>query len=667
MNSDRKEKKLTRKMKQRLVGLYIIILLVLITLSGFLTYYNTKKGDEYAAQVLSKQTFGSKTIPYQRGDILDANKNVLATSVKVYNLIVDPKVILSKEEYLEPTINALIQCFEQLDKETLLETIHAKSTSSYVITLKKLEYEEIKNLDAILKDSKKNPYVKGLWFEEEYKRMYPYNSLASMVIGFTEAGSVGRWGIEESYNDYLNGTDGREYGYVNEDNIMNPAKKSAVDGQTVVSTIDLTLQTICEKWIGKWVEDYNPDIVSVILANPNNGEILAMANNKNMYDLNNPRDLTGYFTKEAVDAMSEEEYLDNLSKMWRNYCISDSYEPGSTIKPFTVATGLEEGKLSQDQMFLCDGSEFVGGWKINCHKTSGHGSLNLEQSLMHSCNDAMMSIAFLTGKEIFCSYQERFGFGMKTSIDLPGEASCENLLFSPDNMADSSLATNSFGQTFNVTMVQMVAGFSSLINGGNYYQPHVVKQILNSDGGIVENINDTLIKQTVTEKTSDFIRHAMLETVRAGTGKTAAVPGYLVGGKTGTAQHLDKDDNNYLLSFLGFAPYDNPQLVCYVIVDSPKVQDTGSSSYASKLFSAIMSEALPYINVFPTNIDEVETTTPVQQEPESTQQEETTIPLDPSYDETYEPGKFMQPESGATTDSGGSIPSQQETDPYPET
>ncbi len=648
-NREKKEKKLTRKMRKRLVGLYVVVLLVLIALSGFLTFYNTQKGDEYAAQVLSKQTYGSKIIPYQRGDILDTNGNVLATSVKVYNLILDPVIILSNEKYLEPTITALTECFTQLDRNTLLETINTKSSSRYVVTLKQLQYEEIKNLNEILTTKKdENPYVKGIWFEEEYKRMYPYNSLASTVIGFTESGNVGRWGIEEYYNDYLNGTDGREFGYVNEDNIMDPVKKSEINGQTVVSTIDLTLQTICEKWIGNWVEEYHPETVAVILANPNNGEILAMADNKNMYDLNNPRDLTRYYTQEAIDAMTEEEYLDNLSKMWRNYCISDSYEPGSTIKPFTVAAALEEGKITQDQTFVCDGFEYVGGFRIKCHKTSGHGTLNVEQALMNSCNDALMSIAFATGKQLFCDYQAKFGFGMKTSIDLPGEASCENLLFSPDNMADSSLATNSFGQTFNVTMVQMVAGFSSLINGGNYYQPHVVRQILNSDGGVVENIDDTLIKQTVTAKTSDFIRHAMWQTVEAGTGKTAKVDGYLVGGKTGTAQHLDKTDSNYLLSFLGFAPYDNPQVVCYVIVDSPQVEDKGSSAYASKLFSAIMTEALPYMNIFPTNPEEIETTTPEPQETESTMEEETSIPLSPSEDETYEEGGlFAEPESGA--------------------
>ncbi len=215
-NKEKKEKKLTRRMRKRLVGLFVMVLLVLIALSGFMTYYNTQKGDEYAALVLSKQTYGSNVIPYQRGNILDTNGNVLATSVKVYNLILDPVIILSNEKYLEPTLKALTDCFPQLDKNTLTETIQTRSNSRYVITLKELQYEEIKSLNDILTVNRdKNPYVKGIWFEEEYKRMYPYNTLASTVIGFTESGNVGRWGIEEYYNDYLNGTDGRPYGCFN--------------------------------------------------------------------------------------------------------------------------------------------------------------------------------------------------------------------------------------------------------------------------------------------------------------------------------------------------------------------------------------------------------------------------------------------------------------------
>lgn len=629
----------TRSMKAKLARLFIGVLVALVGLGIVITRIYAKSGEKYEAIVLSQQTYSSKTLPYRRGNITDRDGNVLATSIKVYNMIIDPKVILTEnKDYLEPTVDALVKCFGY-SKDELTKLIQDNKDSRYVIKEKQLKYEQIEEFKKLMSDTKNNPDVKGVWFEEEYKRMYPYSTLASGTIGFTVAGNVGNWGIEEYYNDYLNGIDGREYGYVNEDNTMDPVVKEPTDGNTVVSTIDLNLQTICEKYIKQWVEEYHPTNVAVVMADPNTGEILAMADSNNMYDLNNPQELKGFYSDEEIKAMSDEQKIENLSKIWRNFCVSDTYEAGSTIKPFTIAGALEDGKISKDQTFLCDGGERISGFYIKCHKTSGHGTLNVEQAIMNSCNDSLMQIAALEGVDTFCKYQSIFGFGMRSGIDLPGEASCEGLLYTKDNMQVADLATNSFGQNFNVNMIQMVAGFSSLINGGYYYKPHVVKQILNSNGGVVANYDKELIKQTITKDTSDFLRQALVNTVNGGTGKTAAVEGYDVGGKTGTAQHHDKSDKTYLLSFLGFAPYDNPQVVCYTIVDAPQVDNPGSSSYACKLFSAIMTEALPYMDVFPTK--EVQTTEPAT-EPETTKPEETqestepTVPMSPSDDEAYE-------------------------------
>lgn len=629
----------TRSMKAKLARLFIGVLVALVGLGIVITRIYAKSGEKYEAIVLSQQTYSSKTLPYRRGNITDRDGNVLATSIKVYNMIIDPKVILTEnKDYLEPTVDALVKCFGY-SKDELTKLIQDNKDSRYVIKEKQLKYEQIEEFKKLMSDTKNNPDVKGVWFEEEYKRMYPYSTLASGTIGFTVAGNVGNWGIEEYYNDYLNGIDGREYGYVNEDNTMDPVVKEPTDGNTVVSTIDLNLQTICEKYIKQWVEEYHPTNVAVVMADPNTGEILAMADSNNMYDLNNPQELKGFYSDEEIKAMSDEQKIENLSKIWRNFCVSDTYEAGSTIKPFTIAGALEDGKISKDQTFLCDGGERISGFYIKCHKTSGHGTLNVEQAIMNSCNDSLMQIAALEGVDTFCKYQSIFGFGMRSGIDLPGEASCEGLLYTKDNMQVADLATNSFGQNFNVNMIQMVAGFSSLINGGYYYKPHVVKQILNSNGGVVANYDKELIKQTITKDTSDFLRQALVNTVNGGTGKTAAVEGYDVGGKTGTAQHHDKSDKTYLLSFLGFAPYDNPKVVCYTIVDAPQVDNPGSSSYACKLFSAIMTEALPYMDVFPTK--EVQTTEPAT-EPETTKPEETqestepTVPMSPSDDEAYE-------------------------------
>lgn len=637
--TNKRIKVFSRKMKAKLVRLYVVILAVFIGLGVVITRIYAKSGDKYAAKVLSQQDYTSKTIPFKRGDILDRNGNVLATSIKVYNLILDPVIMLDDKKYLDPTVEALIKCFG-FTKEDLMKTINDNKEKRYVVYKKQLKYEEIKEFEALLNDKKKNPNIKGVWFEHEYKRMYPYSTVASGTIGFSLTDNVGRWGIEEYYNDYLNGVDGREYGYVNQDNAMEPVVREATNGNSVVSTIDLNLQTICEKYVAQWVADYNPQTVAVVMANPNNGEILAMADNTNIFDLNNPRDMSRYYTQEQLDAMTDDEYTANLSKMWRNFCVSDSYEAGSTIKPFTVAGALEEGKITKDQTFLCDGSETIGTHTIHCHKRSGHGTQNVEQAIMNSCNDSLMQIAALEGVDAFCKYQSLFGFGMKTGIDLPGEASCDGLLYTKDNMKEVDLATNSFGQNFNVNMIQMVAGFSSIINGGNYYKPHTAKQIINEKGGVVENYDKQLIKQTVTKDTSDFLRQALMNTVVGGTGKTAAVSGYSVGGKTGTAQHHQKDDPNYLLSFLGFAPYDNPQVVCYVIVDAPDVDDKSSSAYASKLFSAIMTEALPYLDIFPAQSEQApqQETTTVQPPANTQEQQTTTQPSEQSFDESYQDG-----------------------------
>lgn len=602
----KKENKFNKRMKEKLFITFIIVMVLLTVVVVNTIRISVVDGSDYSILVLSQQDKTSKVLPFKRGDILDRNGNVLAISTKVYNLVLDPVVILKDKKYLEPTVNALVENFD-LEREDLINTINEKSTSSYVVKLKKLTYEQIQNFSKLLDDKDNNPYIKGVWFEDEYLRNYPYSSLGASTIGYIDSGNVGACGIEKYYSDTLNGVNGRKYGFVNEDNAMETIIKPAKDGNTVVSTIDMNMQKIVEDKIHLWVEQYHPQNVAVIVADPNNGEILAMSSSKNEFDLNKPRDLTKYYTQEQIDAMSDEEAVANMSQIWRNYCVSDTYEAGSTIKPFTVAAALEEGVVSKDQSFVCDGAQLVGGWTIHCHKRSGHGAVSLAQSIMYSCNDALMQIASLIGKDKFCNYQEKFGFGLKTGVDLPSETSAAGLLYTPETMDDSSLATNSFGQNFNVTMMQMTAGFSALINGGNYYQPHVVKQIVNAEGAVVENVDKKLIRQIVSEDTSAFLRQALRDTVVAGTGTKASVAGYEVAGKTGTAQITGRrDEEAYVLSFMGYAPYDDPEILCYVIVDQPDVPDKSSSSYASLLFSEIMTEILPYSGVYPADVTAAE-------------------------------------------------------------
>ncbi|WP_099468542.1 peptidoglycan D,D-transpeptidase FtsI family protein [Konateibacter massiliensis] len=604
-------RKFNRKMQTKLAVLFIVIMLALVGLCARLTYINVKSGDKYTKQVLSQQRYDSQTIPFRRGDIVDAKGTVLATSEKVYNVILDPAVINSNEKYLEPTIAALVNSFG-LSETDLRTILTEKPKSSYVVLLKQLSYEEIQPFVQLQnevdeKDNKVNPYIKGVWFEDEYLRTYPYGSLASSVIGFTVSGNVGNWGIEQYYNEDLNGTDGREYGYLNDDSELERTIKAATDGHTIVSTIDATVQGIVEQHIadfneqykGKYrVDDDGSTNTSVIIANPNDGSIIAMASSANQYDLNNPRDLSGYYTEEEIEAMDDDTKLENLNKIWRNYTISDTYEPGSTAKPLTVASAIESGKITGNEVYQCNGYLEVGGWKIKC--TGVHGNITVEQAIMKSCNVALMQIAKAEGTEIFTRYQGIFNLGKKTGIDLPGEGS--GILYSYEDMGVTDLATNSFGQNFNVTMIQMVSAFSSVINGGYYYKPHVVSKILDSNGAVLSTVEPVLLKQTISKATSDKSKQFLFSTVstEAGTGRYAKVAGYEMGGKTGTAEKANRDKENYLISFIGYVPQDNPQVVIYVTIDEPNVEDQAHSQMAQEVAKGILEEILPYLNIFPT-------------------------------------------------------------------
>lgn len=597
--------KFNKQMYTKLGMLFWVIVLALFALCGRIIYLNANKGDEYSIQVLAQQSFSSKIIPFKRGDIKDRNGNVMATSIMVYNLIIDSKVIMSDEDYLEPTVAALVRYFN-LDESQLRTGISERKNSSYWVVLKQLEYAQIKEFEAYLDgeyastDAQKEDVLntKGVWFEKQYKRMYPYNTLACSVLGFANSSNEALVGIEGFYSDELNGIPGREYGYVGLDNSMSGVVKDATNGNVVVSSIDMNIQRIVEKSIKKYMKKYNPKRIAVVIADPNSGEILAMADDIT-FDLNDPYNLRKYYTKNQIKSMSNEEQSDTLNAIWKNYCITDTFEPGSTIKPFTVASAMEEGLVDANTKYNCDGSEEVGGYTIKCHENYGHGKINLKESIAGSCNDYMMYLGRLMGPEILSQYQYRFGFGTKTGIDLPNES--RGILYEVKDMGSATIATNSFGQNFNVNMIQMVAGFSSLINGGYYYQPYVVKQIETEDGQLVTNHAKTLEKQTITKETSDFIKQSLRAVVLEGTGSTAAMEGYTVGGKTGTAEKIDPVNggrvyNEYILSFLGCVPCENPEIVCYTLMDTPQ-EDPQATAFNTALWKDIMGQVLPYLGI----------------------------------------------------------------------
>lgn len=634
-----KKRTFTENMRKKLAIAVIVITLALFALIYVLYNIIQENQDSYNQIVLSQQDYESRPIPYRRGDIMDRNRTYLATTQKVYNLILDPRQIMSDEEnFLEPSVSALASVFGY-DPNTIRALIRENPSKQYIRYERQLDYEQKSAFEELKKaTNEKNAAnnlkarVRGVWFEEEYKRIYPYDSLGCSVIGFVNGdGLEGAVGIERSYNDALTGINGREYGYLNDESTLERVIKSATNGNTVVSTIDLKIQDVVEKNIRQWMEETGSKHIGVVVMNPNNGEVLAMASERS-FDLNNPRDIDGRYTaeeiweaglKEARDTYNRKhkeetpitveqvpEYFSDedirsygqqviWNQLWRNYCISDTFEPGSPQKIFTVAAALEEGVINGTESFFCDGYQEVGGWKIACVKTSGHGNLTVTESLMQSCNDCMMQIAAMTGKGRFIKYQKMFGFGARTGIDLPGEADTKTLVYGENDMNASSLATNSFGQNYNCTMIQMAAAYCSVINGGSYYEPHVVKQILNEQGAVVQRVDPKLVRETVSENTARYIREALLRTVSEGTGKAAAVEGYEIAGKTGTGEKYPRKNKKYLVSFCGFAPAMDPQVLVYVTIDEPNVEDQAHSSYASGVFQKIMAEILPYMNIFP--------------------------------------------------------------------
>ena len=599
-------KKFGPKKQKKLVVLFVIILLAFVGLSIRLVWIYQKDGEKYKKQILSQQEYDSKTLPYKRGEILDANETKLAYSEKVYNLVVDARVINESKakDAVETTISALSRYF-QVDTAMIREHITQNKENQYYVVLKALEYEKVA---PFLEEQGKNKSIVGVWFEEEYKRKYPYSTLAASVIGFTGSDNNGTFGLEEYYNSILNGTNGREYGYLTEDSTVERTTISAEDGSTIVTSIDVNIQSIVEKYIREFNEAHKGEYregedgstnTGVIVMDPNTGNVLAMADYPS-FDLNNPKDLTPFYTEEEIAAMTDEQMYECLNQIWRNYCISDTYEPGSVSKAMTIATGLDTGKLSGNESYNCEGIMEVSKHKIRCHKRIGHGTLSLSQCLEESCNMGLIQIANTVGKDTLTDYLYNFNIGLKTNIDLAGEARTNTLVYNPENMVASDLAISSFGQGYMVNMIQMTSAFSSIINGGKYYEPHVVTEIRNADGTTIEKIEPRVLKQTISSTTSDEMKVYLANVCSLGTGTPAVPAGYLIGGKTGTAEKQPRGTGDYVVSFMGYAPADDPQVVVYAVIDEPNVEDQPHSSFAMELVKGIFTEILPYMNVFRT-------------------------------------------------------------------
>lgn len=584
----KKKKRFGLFMQQNLLLVFVVVVLMFVALIVRLVYLNYNDGDRYERRVLSQQTYVSNAIAYRRGAILDRNGTVLAESIRVYNMIIDPVKMLSKKEYLEPTLKALETCFS-INPEEITAILEAKPNSQYVVFEKSIVADKVEAFEAMQEDDEN---IEGVWFEDDYKRVYPNSSLACDVVGFTSSGTS--TGIESFYNDELTGEDGRSYGYFDSELNLERVVKPATDGNTIVSTLDANIQQIVEQKVAAFNKEIGSSNTAVLVMKPQNGEILAMTSGQ-QYDLNNPKDLTSFYSKKEIKAMSEEEELEALNKIWRNFVVSDTFEPGSTFKPITVAAALEEGLVKEKSKFYCGGAYNVSGVRIRCASRTGHGSITLQQSLMYSCNSALMQIVEKLGASSFYKYQTNFMFGSKTGIDLPAETS--GYIFKEENLGPTELATSSFGQGFNCSMLQIAASISSLINGGYYYEPHVLKEIQSTTGATIESSQEKLVKKTVSGDTSEKIRRYLFQTVENGTATLAQVEGYTVGGKTGTAEKLPRGSKKYLVSFIGFAPAEEPEVLIYALVDEPAVEDQAHSTYASQLFHDIAEAIFPFLGI----------------------------------------------------------------------
>jgi len=606
--ADNSSNKIKGRMKRKtglIFGLFCLIFVLLFIRVFYISYTS---GSRYEKIVLAQLNYNSELLPYKRGDIYDTKGTVLATSVDVYNLILDCKVLnaSTNDKRRQSTIDKIYASFPEVKKNHNIEQIlRDYPDSSYKILAKRMPYEEISDFVEYMDNPDTSGEIAGVWFEKEYKRNYPYGTMAADVIGFSTTGNLGVVGLENQYNSTLNGVNGRMYGYLNSDSNLEKTVISPTDGNNIYTTIDANVQSIVEKAIVDWNDQHIDEAreigfgstdTAVLVMNPQNGEVLAMASYP-FFDLSNPRNLDSFSKQIDIQHMTDEEELDFLNKVWQNYVTTFTFEPGSVMKPLTVACGLDTGTLKGDEKYICDGHEFISDFEIHCVKRFGHGEEDIAGALSDSCNDALMQMSYAIGSENFSKYEELFGIGLKTNVDLPGEARTDTLIYHLDDLSRLNLAVNSFGQSFNVTMIQMGAAYCSLVNGGTFYQPHIVKKITDSNGAIVREINPTVIKKTISKETSDKVKEYLLSVVATGTAQAAGVEGYDIGGKTGTAEKLPRKNGNYVVSFIGYAPQENPEVVVYVCINEPNVADQPHSTYAQEIAHQIFAELLPYMNV----------------------------------------------------------------------
>ncbi len=587
------------EVRLRILFVAAVFLALLLCVVARLWYLQIDQYEEYTKRVLNQQ-LRDTAIPANRGTIYDRNMKVLASSATVWDIVAAPNAIEKEDE--TAVADVLCGIFPELDRETLLEKIGNKKSAYYRVK-KQVSKDVADQVRAALLEKE----LSGVSFEQSSKRYYPYGAFASNIIGFVGSDNQGLTGVELYYDDALSGTDGRvisaKDGWGEDMDYEYETAYPAQDGYSLVLTIDEVIQHYLEKYLEQAVKFHNVREKGVgIVMDVNTGAILGMATIPD-YDLNDPFTLVDADVAAAVNALSGEErntaLVNARESQWRNKAVSDLYEPGSVFKIITAAGALDSGASSLRSGYVCNGSITVEGIRMRCAHGAGHGTLSFGQALLNSCNPSFIQIGQQMGKDSFCDYVNAFGLTGRTGIDLPGES--RSLVYTAKNMGPVELASCSFGQSNKITPIQMITAVSAAVNGGYLVQPHVVSQIVNSEGEIVQNIDAAPTRQVVSEDVSAALMDILEETVVDGPGNLAYVLGYRVGGKSGTSQKLDKHQTEgeevYIASFVGVAPADDPQIAVLIVLDEPDSYSYYGGQLAAPVVGSVMADVLPYLGV----------------------------------------------------------------------
>lgn len=562
--------------RKKVMIVFVAVFFIMMFLIGRLVYLMIFCSEYYGnkAENLHER---ERDIKAARGKLLDANGTVLATNKSVCTISVIHNQIEEPEKVIEMLVREL-----GIPEETARKRVEKVSSIERVKT----------NVAKETGDAIRAYGLSGVKVDEDYKRYYPYGTLASKVLGFTGADNQGILGLEVKYDEYLQGTNGKILTLTDARGIeienAGESRLEPVNGYDLCLSLDRNIQMYCEQAAKKVCTKKSADSVSVIVMSPQNGELMAMVNYPE-FDLNDPFTLAGD-TRETVSA---EEKQNLLNKMWRNQCISDTYEPGSTFKIITAAAALEEGVVKLDDAFFCPGYKIVEDRRIRCARTTGHGAETFETGIMNSCNPVFMELGERLGAENFAGYFKQFGLLSKTNIDLPGEAG--TIMHKTENIGPVELATISFGQSFQITPIQLVTTVSSIINGGTRVTPHFGVSVQDADGNTVKTFSYETHENICTAETSETMRYLLEKVVSEGTGKNAKIEGFSIGGKTATSQTLPRSDHKYISSFLGFAPADNPQVLVLVVINNPQGIYYGGT-IAAPVAKEIFENILPYLD-----------------------------------------------------------------------